>query len=442
MSYKALVTRISVQPAPGLDNLLLGTCCGYQVLVGKDVKDGDLGLFFEQGGQLSEEFATANDLIRRKDENGKPAGGMFEPNRRVKAIKLKGIRSEGFWCPLSLLNAKGIGNDALDPYRIWGEGDQLDSYNTVPICNKYETPATKRAGASHGSYSGTRKETHWFKRHKETEDVRRSLLQLVPGSILTITEKVHGTSHATGYVLEESAPSFWDKLFRRKPNLEHRYLTRSRNVVLRDPNEIRFYGKEGFRYAITNSLRGRLRKGEVVYGELCGFTETGSPIMPPHTPKGDQQKAWFGDQLNYNYGAIAERKETRFFVYRIVQTTEDGAQIELSWPQIRTRCSELGLQPVPHLEGPIVVPMLTSDDETKSWFDGVLMPMIQMHAERPDGEFLPSSVDTKTPREGVVIRVDQPTGRTVFLKHKGYAFKVAEGIIKDDVNYVDTEEAA
>jgi hypothetical protein len=88
MSYNAIVARIHTRPLPGSDNIILGSCRGYQVIVGKNIEDGQLGVFFEAGGQLSEGFAAANDLVRRKDAEGKPAGGYFEENRRVKAVKM------------------------------------------------------------------------------------------------------------------------------------------------------------------------------------------------------------------------------------------------------------------------------------------------------------------------------------------------------------------
>lgn len=58
MSYKAVVTRITTRPLPGADRLLIGACGQYQVIVGIGTQDGQLGLFFEQDGQLSEEFST------------------------------------------------------------------------------------------------------------------------------------------------------------------------------------------------------------------------------------------------------------------------------------------------------------------------------------------------------------------------------------------------
>lgn len=52
-----------------------------------------------------------------------------------------------------------------------------------------------------------------------------------------------------------------------------------------------------------------------------------------------------------------------------------------------------------------------------------------------------SIVDPGHIREGVVVRVDSPSG-TYYLKNKSFALKLIEGIIKSDDSVVDMEEAS
>jgi hypothetical protein len=54
---------------------------------------------------------------------------------------------------------------------------------------------------------------------------------------------------------------------------------------------------------------------------------------------------------------------------------------------------------------------------------------------------LPSSLDKRHIREGVIVRWESEHG-TGFLKNKGHAFKVLEGIVKDSDGYVDMEESS
>src|SRR3989338_6301269 len=102
MTYKAIVCKLTnVRKHPGADRLNLASILGNQIVVGLDSKDGDVGVYFGVDGQLASDFATVNDLVRRKNPDGTPAGGMFDENRRVRAQKFRTEKSEGFFAPLS-----------------------------------------------------------------------------------------------------------------------------------------------------------------------------------------------------------------------------------------------------------------------------------------------------------------------------------------------------
>lgn len=412
MSYKALVTRIQVRPHPNADKLQIGSCAGYQVIVGKDVANNTLGLFFEQGGQLSKEFATANDLVRRKDEQGNPAGGMFEEKRRVKGISLRGVRSEGFWCELDKLAFAG-------DYSSLTEGEELDVFNEVPICNKYVTPATRSARRA-----VARKQNRMFAKHIETEQYLRNAHLIPEDALVYVTEKLHGTSARFGYVLDETPIK--RNLFGRflgwllrwpKTKTEWKYLNGSRNVVLADGATTDGYYNSNFRVEATRGIV--LQKGEVIYGEIVGYISPDTTIMARHsTNKLPELKQQYGDVITYSYGC--EPGEFKLFVYRITQVNEDGYAVELSWNQVQQRCRQLGLKTVPQ-----IMPVLFG-------------PPGSIHDVCKEG---PSCLDNRHVVEGVVLRYESPQG-TGWLKYKTYAFGVMEGYLKDRDDYVDTEEAA
>ena len=104
--YAAYVTRIkNLRKHTNADRLLCGECFGNTVIVGLDTKPEELGVYFPVDGKLGTEYAVKNDLLRRKDENGKPAGGYLDPEKRnIKALKLRGEKSDGLFMPLSSLN--------------------------------------------------------------------------------------------------------------------------------------------------------------------------------------------------------------------------------------------------------------------------------------------------------------------------------------------------
>ena len=81
-NYLATVVQLNnLTKHPNADRLQITNIFGNTVIVGLDAKIGDIGLFFPVESQIGLEFANANDLIRRKDENGKSVGGMFDTNR-------------------------------------------------------------------------------------------------------------------------------------------------------------------------------------------------------------------------------------------------------------------------------------------------------------------------------------------------------------------------
>ena len=69
MSYKAKIVTISkINPIPNKDRIVaaeIEEIPGLQVVVGKDVKPGDVMVYFPENTQLSEEFCIANDLYEK-----------------------------------------------------------------------------------------------------------------------------------------------------------------------------------------------------------------------------------------------------------------------------------------------------------------------------------------------------------------------------------------
>ena len=130
--YNAYVTRIkNVRPHPNADRLQLGDCFGNTVCVDLSYAEGQTGVYFPTDGQLSVEFAEANNLLRKKDDTGNNCGGYMDPSKRnVTAIRLRGEKSDGIFLPLTCLESFGD----ISALR---EGDVIDTFNGHEICCKY-----------------------------------------------------------------------------------------------------------------------------------------------------------------------------------------------------------------------------------------------------------------------------------------------------------------
>lgn len=464
-TYTAIVCPIYVRPHPNADRLQLGSVMGNQVVVGLDIADGTLGIFFACDGQLSDAFCKHNDLYPKTDEQGRRVGGgFFDPrNRRVRAQRFRGEKSDGFWLPLSCLD----GFVPTTTIQVLKNGDQFLSLDGIEICQKYETEATKSAGQQNKAKQPSKKNP-LFREHVETKQFKYEMGKIPVGSIVHISEKVHGTSARYGFFAENRPfhPNrvmnfllfwlqwavFWlmDPAFKGppKPRIDT-LLVGTRRVQLKGPDSpTSFYGDEEFRYTVAKQLNGALSLGETVYGELVGYTTTGKAIMPSQSNKKLQDKTIvdrYGPTMHFKYGC--PEGSSKFYVYRITRTTSDGRTTELSVAQTIARCKQLGLEYVPSLLGPLVV--VPSDDGLTRL--GLTHPLVTGHATGSlqtlesivegmvDG---PSTLDPSHIREGIVVRVDTPDGDTYFLKDKNFTFKVLEGIIKDEEGYVDTEESA
>jgi hypothetical protein len=468
--YQAIITRLrDVRQHPKADRLKLATAAGCTVIVGLDHKDGDLGLFFPPDGQLSKEYAEANNLIRKKDpETGKNIGGFFEENRRVRNIGLRGIKTEGYWAPVqSVMKTLGhlntpVPTGSLDA--LFPEGSQIDSFHEVPLCNKYMTEATlrERKKNSKKEKKKKRRELPGLARHWDTPQLKHHLhsLRPVPATIV-ITEKLHGTSGRFGYAkvtreLEPQECSWWTRLkswVTRKPlpeTTEWKQLSGTRNVILHTDESGGFYGSHAFRHEAVDILRNKLHKGETVYFELVGYTDSGKPIMSPHGTKKLKDKKFqekYGDQMIYSYGCTPEKSfpipgvgistiRTDLYVYRISRTTEDGHELDMPWSQVKARCAELNVKHVPEL----FQWRTLENGAWDIWEDaGHMGQCIQDTVdEEIDG---PSSIDESHIREGVCVRIEyNDNTQPKIFKAKSWTFGVLEGYLKDNSDYVDLEE--
>lgn len=454
MPYKAIITRVYTRPHPNADRLQLGACRGYQVIVGKDVKDGELGVLFPPDGQLSHEYCMANNLYRKHPETGETMGGFFEANRRVTAARLRGEKSEAYFASLeslaNLFGPKGE-REAFPPYPVIGA--EIDSFHGIKLCQKYETPATKRAQDNRRAQA--RKANAHFHKHFDTDQLRRAIADIPMEAMLYFTEKLHGTSQRSGYVIDsEYEPTWRDRLAQwiaGRP-LEGQYedLVGTRNVILGRHAGASYYGGEAFRYRVHDGIKDKLHKGEIVYYEVVGYVEEGKSIMPAVSTKDlPDVRQQYGEFMAYSYGceahptldvadpnpdliaAMDPARGCAAYVYRITQQNADGVARDLSWEQVVGRAREIGLDTVPELRSPMLMAP-TRGDQTAQ--ERLMSIADELYAG-------PSTLDFSHIREGVAVRWEKG-GKVGILKHKSFEFLVLEGVAKADETYIDTEEAS
>ena len=104
-NYCGTIVEIkTLVPLENCNNVQAAIVMGNQVIVGNDVKIGDIGIFFPVETQLSKEYLSANNLYRDSELNvDKNKKGYFELNGRIRCVKFRGNKSEGLFMPIESL---------------------------------------------------------------------------------------------------------------------------------------------------------------------------------------------------------------------------------------------------------------------------------------------------------------------------------------------------
>jgi len=439
MTYAGYVTRITaVRKHPNADRLAIGECFGNTVVVGLDTIDGQLGLYFPSDGRLMPEFLKANDLIARENPDGSHAGGFFNKEGRVKAQKFRKVKSDGFFCPLTFLAYTGATEGDL----VSLEGKAFTAINGFLVCEKFITEKTRTAMARDKKYREPAIKYPYFFEHRDTEQLEYNINEIPDGAVLTITEKVHGTSQRTAYTLEVTQPAgikgAINNLLKRqvfKPSTTYNYICGSRHVVIKDFSKYQGFQKGKERTAREmhhNRFVGKLHKGEAVYYEIVGYFDKDSPIMSECNNKkvmSDKQfTKKYGDKTIFHYGCPCG--ESDIFVYRMSLITEEGVEIDYDYSTMVRRCNEIGVRAVPLV--------------TTVVYRGCGEPLIDTLKEFLNGEEdKPDSVSSLITQshimEGVVVRVNATKWKA--YKLKSWAFKIIEQGFKDS-GEVDVEESS
>jgi len=426
--YCAYITTLKeVRKHSNADRLQIATVFGNDVIVDLNYQVGDRVIYFPVDGQLSEEFANDNDLVRRKDENGNSVGGYLDPAKRnIKALKLRGEKSDGLVLPITVLS-KYVDIDTLT------DGTQITTLNGHEICRKY-IPKRNRSRSSGVKRSVNHKEERetisypYFVEHKDTEQLAYNQSAFKEGDIIYLTRKLHGTSFRVGNcikIVKRKRPHIIKKIFHINDKItkDWEIVSGSRRVTLRSFDG-GFYGNNAFRKKYNDFFIDKLPKGFEVYGEIVGWVDENTPIMPRcknSKVKDKQFSQQYGEETVFTYGC--KPGENKAYIYRITMTNEDGIAVEIPTEETIKWCERLGCEYVPLLEKFLYT----------TWED--LNERCAKYLDQPE----PLSNGAHV-TEGVVVRIDNRSTFTAY-KTKSFTFKVLEGIIKEEADAPDMEEA-
>lgn len=427
------VTIKNVIDLEGCDNITHTTILGNSIVVGKDIKVGDRGVFFPVECKISEEFLSNNNLYRHSEKNvDKEKKAFFEDTGRVRCVKLRGFKSEGFFVPLCYFSYLDISEDVWEKIK---ENTSFDTIDGNEICRKY---VVKRKGKSGiGSYNKKKRkleesriiDTYW-NFHEDTSQLYRNLHKIDPESYIDISYKMHGTSLCSGHIKVKKKLSFIERSLQLLGiniiDTEYDYVWSSRKVIknknFNNKTINNYYDLDIWGLA-NEKIKHALQKGMMIYSEIVGFLPNGQEI-----------------QTGYDYGCLPE--EFSVYVYRITYTNEDGKVFEFSPKQVREYCKLFDIKSVPEMYYGKVIDLYKElcskyDKELDGRFDNnTFLELLKLKYNDKDCYMCRN----KVPEEGVVLRIDKNDIDSYKVKSNRFYEFETKMLDKGEENIEDSQE--
>lgn len=446
-NYLAKVVNIQIFKKHSDPEVTKLKCCiidGFNIITSIDAEPG-LYIYFPTACCINPNLLSYNNLYRHKELNNNPEKtGLFEDNGRVKAVKLRGELSEGFIMPAVEFTNWVIAETNKEIELI--EGTEFDTVEhegkTFWVNKKYVVKRTQ------GTPGGGSKAAHKVKKtldkvipsqfrfHYDTVILKKNPSVIHPDDLIHISEKIHGTSHISAYVLCHKNLNWKEKLAKwlTKYSFDiYDYLYASRSVIKNkyyNPQASQgYYNCDVWQYA-DNYLRPYLQKGMTIYAEIVGYLPSGNYV-----------------QKNYDYGCkqpnvapdvLVYEPEKHFKVrpYRITLTNADGEVHEFSAKEVQQYCNSVGLTPVTEYYYGFAKDLYPDlDVNDKEWSNMFLEKLsndkhFYMECNSP-------SCHNKVPHEGLVIKKEDGLSHAFKVKCFKFLNKEQEQLDKGESNIED-----
>lgn len=376
-NYVAAICRITnTGPIPGSDRLMKTVIDGYDIVINKDMRVGQMVLYFPIESKICDRFLKANNLyspenyelnsnaseiaelraeinnlesdleadqrnvdiqllINEKLKEIKAKCGFFDKTGRVRMIRLRGQYSMGFVMPIeSLLYAY----PELTAHEILEVTEKGDFHFDTVVTNDGEDRIVCKYDPLTDSKKPTKRSlwnriTHsdnvipgFFNFHYDTKQLERSISDLNPLDNVTVTVKLHGVSAIFGRIPMYNDMSFkemFNHYILRKPRtISMRPIVASRTVI-KNRYSKNWIGKlfnepeisEDAHTFMFKRIQNIIKPHMTVYGELVGYW--GEKIM----------------QKKHDYGC--NPGQLRFMPYRVVDEKGEWTVEEvISWSKV------------------------------------------------------------------------------------------------------------
>ena len=262
-----------------------------------------------------------------------------------------------------------------------------------------------------------------------TGNLRFNAYKLDPEDIISVADKLHGTSFIVSNILTNKPKTIRDTIAGwfgvNVVNTVYDIIWASRKVVKNkyiSPNVQHFYDSDIWGI-VAQEVKNIIPKGVTLYGEIVGFLPSGAAI----------QKCLEGV---FDYGC--QEFTHRSYIYRITHTDPDGHVTEYSYQQILDFCSRYGLNtPYMHFYGK-AKDMYPELDVSTHWNENLLNKLESVFMKDQDCPLCKNTV----PYEGIVISRETLYTRESFkLKTFRFLNKAETEMLDAGVSDIETEQS-
>lgn len=473
--YCCTIVRLGeILEIPGANTVAKTLVNGRTIVIGKDHKPGDVMIYCSNESQLNFDFLSVNNLFSHVDKNCnaeevnkwleehadapdeqvkeylRTHRGYFEDKGRVKMTKLAGEVSMGVlfeleqfkkWCPMLDVDLEKL------------VGLDFDTVNDVLFIKAY-VPEMSEENEHHmgeGDPGPTLKYNRMlpghFAKHYDTQLFEKVVHRFNPDDVVTISNKLHGTSYIIGNIWSKVIVPSWlpENWFLHLPKClqftkeGHAVIYSSRQIIqnqcITNRKRQAKRGLERCYEAYYEMLKNYIPENITLYGEIIGYVEKSNAFI---------------QTVGQGYDYCCKPGENQLLIYRVVKEAEGGRRVEYNPMDVYNYALALQLElekdgkhEIANRIRPLDIfyhgklrdlyPDLIVDE---NWHANLLerMKNDKEHFGMEENEPM---CRNSVPREGIVIRIDDdPVAEAFKLKCLKFLGKEAKQI---DKGYIDPE---
>jgi len=407
-NYLAKVVKLeNPRKHSNADRLQCWTIDYQNVITDMSYQEGDIVIFIPSLAQVNLKVLSNLNMFRHSNLNVDTTKvGYMEDNGRIKALGLRGEKSEGIILPFKSVYEAIIGREVRDSYLPFLVNQYFDTIETEVLCWKYQVE-TKEKGESKQGQPKKKLIPEFFEFHYDTAKLAVNLHKFEPDDIIAITDKRHGTSGVSGNIPVRVLPNLiqriliWFNLIPNLPQFKYENVWSSRKVIKGVGENLK---KEGY-YSddiwdiVNTELKPSIEQGITLYYEILGYLPSGKGI-----------------QGKYDYGCKAGEHRTE--VYRITHTDTFGRVREFTWQQVKDYCQKYGLDTVHEFYYGNMINLYDSSTYT-------FMEYLTENFLEKDCPYCTN----KVPAEGICVRLEKNDYKA--YKLKSFRFLKGESELQD-----------